>query len=122
MVGGEACDGETGEAVAEAAFEDEAAYECGGRGRGDFESRRASARFEQLSRGERGVALAYHSVVVRGVADAVVEQVARERLDARAFRHLHGLVNVRALPTPARASIETELVIRIRGGGSDPGN
>src|SRR3712207_8210984 len=51
----------------------------GGRGRGDFESGRASARLEHLPRGERGVALAYHPVVVRGVAYAVVEQVARQR-------------------------------------------
>ena len=108
MVCGEARDGEPGEAVAEAAFEDEAAYERGGRGRGDFKGGSAPARFEHLSRGEGRVALAYHSVVVRGVAYAVVEQVARKRLDARAFRHIHGLVNVRALPASATPRTTTE--------------
>src|SRR5215210_9238495 len=66
VVRGEACDGEAGEAVAEAALEDEAAREGRRGGRGDAERRSAAARLEHLSRGQRRVTLADHAVVVRG--------------------------------------------------------
>ena len=54
-----------------------------GRGRGDAQRRGAPPGLEHLARGERGVALADHAVVVCGVAHAEVEEVAAERLDAR---------------------------------------
>src|SRR5438270_7341163 len=102
VVRGEARDGEAGEAVAEAALEDEAAREGGGRGRGDAERRGAPPGLEHLARGQGRVALADHPVVVGGVAHAEVLEVAGERLDARARAHLHGLVDVSALPAPFR--------------------
>src|SRR4051812_22406103 len=58
--------------------------------------------------------------MVRGVAYAVVQEVARERLDARAFRHLHGLVYVCSLPTSARAAIEAQLVVGIPAAAAYP--
>src|SRR5215213_7542709 len=66
VVRGEAGDGEAGEAVAEAALEDEAACEGGRGGRCDAERRGASAGLEHLARGQRRVAFADHAVVVRG--------------------------------------------------------
>src|SRR5579883_263028 len=96
---GEACDGESGESVAEAAFEEKAAYEGGRRGGVDFERRGAATLLEHLTRGERSVARADHLVMMRGVAHAEVENVAFERLNLRVVLHLHRFVHVQTLPT-----------------------
>src|SRR5215204_2799030 len=120
VVRGEACDGKTGKAVAEAALEEKAAREGRRAGRGDAQRRGAPAGLEHLTCGQRSVALADHAVVMRGIAHAVVEEVAAERPDARAGGHLHRLVDVRALPAAAPAVVETQLVIRIPAAALDP--
>src|SRR2546423_1637516 len=120
VVRGETRDGESGESVAEAALEDEAAREGRGACERDAQRRRAPARLEHLARGQGRVALADHSMVVRGVADAVVKYVARQSLDARAFVHADGFVYVRALPASRRAAVEAQLKVRIPAAAANP--
>lgn len=120
VVSSKARDCESGQAVAEAALEDEAAREGGGRGESDFEGRRAASGLEHLARREWSISLADHTVVMRGVAHAEVQEVAAERLDASARVHLDGLVDVRARPAPFRAAVEAELIVRVPTAASNP--
>src|SRR5918912_3886731 len=102
-MGGEAGDGESGQAVAKAAFEQVAASEGGGRGQCDLERRGPSSLLEHLTCAQGGVALADHAMVMKGPAHGVVLYVARKRLHTRALLHLDGLVYVSSLPGGARS-------------------
>src|ERR1041384_5113313 len=106
MMRSEGGDAEAGQPVAPTAFEYKVANE-GGRPYGHhFPRRRAPALLEQLARGERRITLADHAMMLRRIADRVVQQVAAQSFDARIRRHLHRLVYVCALPTSARPTIE----------------
>lgn len=120
MVRGEARDGESGEAIAKAAFEDETAHERRGSSESYLERGGAPSCLEHLSCSEGSVSLADHAVVVRSVAHTEVEHVASENLDAAARVHLDRFVNMRALPTPPRAAIQSELIIRIPAAAANP--
>src|SRR5947209_16377166 len=110
---GEGGDAEAGQAVAPTALENEVADERGRPDRGDLQGRRAPALLEHLARGERRVTLADHAMMMRGIAHGVVQQSARQNFLARVGRELDRLVDVSALPTPARSSVETQLPIGI---------
>src|SRR5712664_3046132 len=119
-MGSKAGDAQPGQTIAKAAFQNIAAQESGGCGRGDLERRSMSPGFRHLTCAEGRVTLANHAMVVGSIGGRIMQQVTSEDFNARAGIHLYRFVNVRALPARQGFPEKAQLSIWVPAAAMNP--
>src|SRR6267142_7098532 len=99
MMGGETDDAEPGETITETAFENKVSYEGSRTSSRDFPQRSAPTGFKHLAGSQGGEAFSDHSVVLGGIANCVMQEIAVQHADASTRIHLQRLVDVSSFPT-----------------------